>query len=622
MFKKNDRREMAVVDVGLVLGLIFILICSSSPPIFYGLFYSPSSSSSIFPLSYTIEASAQEDTETPSGQTEDTETPSGQTEDTETPSGQTEDTGTDTDTAATELTEDAAVENQPPIADAGPDQTVEPGDTVTLDGTGSSDPDPDGTITSYSWSLVSSPDGSPGITLQQPPNDKPTFTAPQAPGEYPFNLVVTDDKGASSAPDTVVITVGVEPLQGLTPPGAGAQANEPPIADAGDDQTVKPGDTVTLNGAGSRDPDGGTIASYFWYLDSPRAGSRAGINLQPNDEVPNPTFTAPQVAGGFYIFRLHVTDDKGASSNPDRVVIRVQDPSNPNQAPIADAGPNQIVKPGDTVTLDGTRSRDPDGTIASYSWILSPPPTGSAGINLQPNDEAPSPTFTAPQIAGDYLFSLFVTDDKGASSASNFVVIRVQDPSNPNQAPIADAGPNQIVKPGDTVTLNGAGSKAPDGGTIASYSWSLTGSGAGINLQPNDPQNPVRTFTAPQTLGDYTFQLLVTDDKGAFGVLDYVVIRVEPAPSGGGGGVPQANQAPIANAGPNQNVKPGDTVTLNGAGSKAPDGGTIASYPWSLTLAPEGGSASISLQEDGKGHATFTAPRVAGDYTFGLIVKD
>src|SRR5215216_995959 len=67
MFKKNDRREMAVVDVGLVLGLIFILICSSSPPIFYGLFYSPSSSSIFFPHSLTSYASPTQETATNSG---------------------------------------------------------------------------------------------------------------------------------------------------------------------------------------------------------------------------------------------------------------------------------------------------------------------------------------------------------------------------------------------------------------------------------------------------------------------------------------------------------------------------------------------------------------------------
>src|SRR5215218_9143937 len=122
MFKKNDRREMAVVDVGLVLGLIFILICSSSPPIFYGLFYSPSSSSSIFfPHSLTSYASEQEIATT----SEDNQT---ENQDTTT---NTQQAAPEADTADTELTQDVTVQNQPPIANAGPDQTaVQPGQRV------------------------------------------------------------------------------------------------------------------------------------------------------------------------------------------------------------------------------------------------------------------------------------------------------------------------------------------------------------------------------------------------------------------------------------------------------------------------------------------------------------
>ncbi len=88
------------------------------------------------------------------------------------------------------------IANQPPTANAGPDQTVQTsGSTamVTLDGSGSSDVD--GTVAEYLWSGTPDPDdvAKPVVSL--------------APGTYTFTLVVKDADGASSAPDTVTIEV-------------------------------------------------------------------------------------------------------------------------------------------------------------------------------------------------------------------------------------------------------------------------------------------------------------------------------------------------------------------------------------------------------------------------------
>ena len=89
--------------------------------------------------------------------------------------------------------------NSAPISDAGADQTVDTGDTVTLNGTGSSDPD--GDAISYSWSQTSGDT----ITLSDAAVSSPTFTAPAAAGTLTFNLNVTD--GVLHSVDTVTITV-------------------------------------------------------------------------------------------------------------------------------------------------------------------------------------------------------------------------------------------------------------------------------------------------------------------------------------------------------------------------------------------------------------------------------
>jgi len=91
--------------------------------------------------------------------------------------------------------------NSPPIAKAGNDQSVNEGTFVTLDGSGSSDPN--GDALSYTWTVKPT-----SITLSSTTASKPTFTAPEVASNtiYTFNLVVSDGKGGSSG-DKVLITI-------------------------------------------------------------------------------------------------------------------------------------------------------------------------------------------------------------------------------------------------------------------------------------------------------------------------------------------------------------------------------------------------------------------------------
>ena len=91
--------------------------------------------------------------------------------------------------------------NQPPIANAGPNQTVNVGTLVTLNGTGSSDPDNGPSPLTYSWKQTSGPI----VVLSGAMTATPSFT-PQQPGTYVFSLVVNDGL-ATSAPSSVTITV-------------------------------------------------------------------------------------------------------------------------------------------------------------------------------------------------------------------------------------------------------------------------------------------------------------------------------------------------------------------------------------------------------------------------------
>jgi len=95
----------------------------------------------------------------------------------------------------------------------------------------------------------------------------------------------------------------------------------------------------------------------------------------------------------------------------------------PNEPPVADAGPNTTVKAGAKVKLSGLKSRDPEGEALFYSWSQI---RGSKVSLLDVN--GPEATFQAPQVSEPrlYRFKLRVTDKMGADSLPAFVDVVVE----------------------------------------------------------------------------------------------------------------------------------------------------------------------------------------------------
>ena len=469
-----------------------------------------------------------------------------------------------------------AGENDAPTAIAGPDQTVNEGDPVTLAGSGT-DPENDA-ITGYLWIA---PDN---VTLTDADTATPTFTAPeQLKADTPlvFSLTVTDDRGATSAtPDTVTITVT-------------AGDNDKPTANAGLDQTVNEGTPVTLAGSGT-DLEGDAIASYLW------SGPHAA--LLNDDTAQAPTFTAPEQlkADTPLVFSLTVTDDRGATSaTPDTVTITVT--AGDNDKPTANAGLDQTVNEGAPVTLAGSGTDLEGDAIASYLW------SGPHAVLLN-DDTTQAPTFTAPeQLKADtpLVFSLTVTDDRGATSATpDTVTITVT--AGDNDTPTAIAGPAQTVAEGATVTLAGSGSD-PEGDAIVRYLWIAPDS---VTL--DDASSATPSFIAPAQLVDdleLSFSLTVTDARGAVSVNGDNTLTITVTAGD--------NDTPTAIAGPAQTVAEGATVTLAGSGSD-PEGDAIVRYLW---IAPD----SVTLDDASSATPSFIAPAQLVDdleLTFRLTVTD
>ncbi len=153
---------------------------------------------------------------------------------------------------------DAPDVNIPPVAKAGPDQTIKlPENTATLDGSASTDAD--GRITGYNWSKVSGPAGG---EISDPAAIKPVLTA-LGQGTYVYRLQVTDDQNATAA-DEVTITVQ-------------AATNEAPWSNAGPDQTIQlPISSVTLDGSLSVDNDG-TFTFAWAKISGPAGGAISNV---------------------------------------------------------------------------------------------------------------------------------------------------------------------------------------------------------------------------------------------------------------------------------------------------------------------------------------------------------
>ncbi|MFW6332688.1 MAG: VWA domain-containing protein [Thermodesulfobacteriota bacterium] len=183
--------------------------------------------------------------------------------------------------------------DQPPVADAGPDMSVDEGAPVVLDGAGSFNPNPEDTLT-YEWVQT----GGPAVVLSDPTAPQPTFTAPSVGPEgavLTFDLTVGDGTGSST--DTVSVTVN----DTLAPVADFTWAPETP----------ETGETVSFMDLSSA--AAAPIVDRTWTFGELGAGSGAA-----------PVFTFPD--SGAYTVELQVTDEDGSTGTTVRTITVVEPP--------------------------------------------------------------------------------------------------------------------------------------------------------------------------------------------------------------------------------------------------------------------------------------------------------
>ena len=340
------------------------------------------------------------------------------------------------------------------------------------------------TIASIQWAQT---EGPALAKIQSATSLTTAVSSLSTPGVYTFQLTVVDNHG-QLASTTVNITVSTAPT--------------PPSVNAGNDVTIwVPASAATLSGTAIAGP-GATIASTIWYQAS---GPSVATITTPNSL----SCTMTGLEAGVYVFKLSATDNNGKTAT-DQVTVNVSRPP-VNIPPVANPGPDQtftLTGSDTTISLNGSSSYDPDGTIVSYSWYQL---SGKGGVTIV-NSNTANPTINGLQV-GTYQFALVVKDNNGATTQAT-VTITINAPGTTGSvdpALIANAGKDTIIAlPASTVQLNGSGSS--DGsGAIASYRWEQVSGPEGMTLaSPGDAVTVATNLVA----GLYTFRLTVSNQKG------------------------------------------------------------------------------------------------------------
>jgi hypothetical protein len=349
-------------------------------------------------------------------------------------------------------------ENTPPVADAGPDQTLEQtsaqGAMVTLNGTGSNDPDND-TLTYY-WNWTGG--SAMGAT--------PTALFPV--GNTTVTLTVSD--GQYNATDAVNIVVTADTTA--------------PVVDAGPDVTVEQesheGTQVVLNGTATN-----TVSTRFNFT-----WTENGMVLKTEANVSETTLVYTFNLGT-HLVTLYATDEAN-NTGSDTATVTIVD----TLPPVVDAGPDLTVEQeshaGTQVILNGTAT---DICSERFNFTWSEGDTVLATIA-----NATDATLTYTFNLGTYIVTLNATD-MAENSASDNLTVTVVDTTPPEIN--ATATPNVLWPPNHkyvevhvTVTVY----------DICDPSPTLTF----VSITSNEPDNGVgdgNTVNDIVIINDFTFNL-------------------------------------------------------------------------------------------------------------------
>ncbi|EPF0317238.1 glycosyl hydrolase family 18 protein [Enterobacter chuandaensis] len=181
-----------------------------------------------------------------------------------------------------------------------------------------------------------------------------------------------------------------------------------------------------------------------------------------------------------------------------------------NKAPVAVVNSMQTVIAGSSVSLDGSKSYDPENDTLSYEWKQ----VSGTPVSLD-NASAAVVNFSAPATSGELKFTLTVSDGELHSSPAVATVMVKAQEEQTNHKPVIHiaAAKTQSVTSGQKVTFDASKTTDEDGDKLT-FNWKKLATG-GTWPDLNGAETSIMSFTAPKVTQPttFTFQLAVSDGK-------------------------------------------------------------------------------------------------------------
>lgn len=302
------------------------------------------------------------------------------------------------------------------------------------------------------------------------------FNTTSSPDSFTFKV---NDGTQNSTPATISVVV--------------TAVNDPPVAQNSIASVIQ--NTATDITLSASDVDGDILT----YLPTKKTKKGGTVIWKTGNIV---TYTPKLGYVGSDSFTFTVQDNKKGKSKTATVSITVTAKPQ-NLPPIANAGADQNINEQTLVTLDGSASKDTDGSIDSYAWKQ----TAGTTVTLASTTSA-KPTFTAPDVVKDEIltFELTVTDNSGmtAKDLINIHVLNIE-----KSLLTVNAGNDTSVN--ERVMAYLSGSAVDKNGNIPwieSYNWKQTDNLSKVKLQGENTSQAM--FIAPNVDVDTTFKFTFT----------------------------------------------------------------------------------------------------------------